>query len=178
MPLEHPFGDSLWHLLLLERSRLPLPSLSPPSHLTVACPSSFHEWPITDKVFRAAAIIAVPFIHLSILYCSIQPDHEFFRHSLDSIRVITFQILTIVGIFFFHLHQMYSRFLREWLTTFQFPQGKEASGPRFGWTICCLGPGTSRQLNRIFLFSLPGGPKVIRYMFSPESCLEVGHHCL
>ena len=87
-----------------------------------------------DKVFRAAAMIAVPFIHLSILYCSSQPDHEFFCHSLDSIWVITFQILPIIGIFFFQLCQAYSGFLREWLTTLQFPQGKEASGPRFGWT--------------------------------------------
>ena len=100
-----------------------------------------------DKVFRAAAMIAAPFIRLSILYCSSQLDHEFFCYSLDSIRVITFQILPVVGVFFFQLCQMYGGFLGEWLTTLQFPQGKEASGPRFGWTICCLGPGASRQLN-------------------------------
>ena len=99
------------------------------------------------KVFRAAAMIAVPFVHLGILYCSSQLDHEFFHHSLNSIRVITFWILIIVSIFFFQLHQAYGRFLREWLTTLQFPQGKEASGPGFGWTVCCLGPGASRQLN-------------------------------
>ena len=131
-----------------------------------------------DKVFGAAAMIAVPFIRLSILYCSIQPDHEFFHHSLDSIRVVTFQILPIIGIFFFQLHQAYGGFLREWLTTLQFPQGKEASGPRFGWTICRLGPGASRQLNQILLFSLPGGPKVIQICSHLRSHLEVGHHCL
>ena len=51
-------------------------------------PSSFHEWAITDKVFRAAAMIAVPFIRLSVLHCCSQLDDEFFRHSLDSIGVI------------------------------------------------------------------------------------------
>ena len=106
-------------------------------------------------------MIAAPFIHLSILYCSSQLDHELFCLSLNSIGVVAFWILTIVGVFFFQLHQAYGRFLREWLTTLQFPQGKEASGPGFGWTICCLGPGALRQLNRILLFGLPGGPKVI-----------------
>ena len=131
-----------------------------------------------DKVFRAAAMIAAPFICLSILYCSSQPDHEFFCYSLDSIRVVTFQFLPIIGAFFLQLHQTYGGFLGEWLTTLQFPQGKEASGPRFGWTICCLGPGGLRQLNRILLFSLPGAPKVIRICSHLRSRLEVGHHCL
>ena len=114
-----------------------------------------------DKVFRAAAMIAVPFICLSILYCSSQLDHEFFCHSLNSIGVVAFWILTIVGVFFFQLRQAHSWFLWEWLTTLQFPQGKEASGPGFGWTICCLDSGGLGQLNRILLFSLPGGLKVI-----------------
>ena len=131
-----------------------------------------------DKVFRAAAMITVHFIYLSVLYCSSQPNHEFFCHALDSIGVIAFWILTIIGVFFFQLHQVYGRFLREWLTTLQFPQGKEVSGPGFGWTICCLGPGASRQLNQILLFSLPGGPKVIQICSHPRSHLEVGHHCL
>ena len=100
-----------------------------------------------DKVFGAAAMIAVPFICLSVLYCSSQLDHEFFCHSLDSIGVITFWILTIISVFFFQLCQAYNGFLREWLTTLQLPQGKEASGHGFGWTICCLGPGALRQLN-------------------------------
>ena len=69
-------------------------------------------------------------------------------------------------------------FFGEWLTTLQFPQGKEASGPRFGWTVCCLGPGGLRQLNQIFLFSLPGSPKVIQICSHLRSCLELGHHCL
>ena len=123
-------------------------------------------------------MIAVPFICLSILYYSSQPDHELFHHSLNSIRAVTLRIPTIISVFFFQLYQMYGGFLREWLTTLQFPQGKEASGPGFGWTICCLGPGTSRQLNRIFLFSLPGGPKVIQICSHLSACLEVGHHCL
>ena len=123
-------------------------------------------------------MIAAPFIHLSILYCSSQLDHKFFCYSLDSIRVITFWFLPIISIFFLQLCQTYGRFLGEWLTTLQFPQRKEASGPRFRWTVCCLGPGGSRQLNRILLFSLPGSPKVIRICSHLGSCLEVGHHCL
>ena len=122
-------------------------------------------------------MIAVPFIHLSILYCSSQPDHEFFHHSLNSIRFIAFWILTIIGNFF-QLGQAYGGFLREWLTTLQFPQGKEASGPGFGWTVCCLGPGALRQLNQILLFSLLGGPMVIQICSHLRSHLEVGHHCL
>ena len=35
-----------------------------------------------------------------------------------------------------------------------------------------------RQLNQILLFSLPGGPKVIRICSHLRSCLEVGHHCV
>ena len=132
-----------------------------------------------DKVFGAAAMIAAPFICLSILYCSSQLDHEFFHHSLNSIRVVTlldppchWHLLLPIA------PDIQCRFLREWLTTLQFPQGKEASGPRFGWTICCLGPGALRQLNRILLFSLPGGPKVIRICSHLRPHLEVGHHCL
>ena len=140
-------------------------------------PSSFHEWAITDKVFRTAAMIAAPFIHLSVLYCSSQLDHEFFCHSLDSIGVFAFQILTLISIFFFQLHQAYGRFLREWLTALQFPQGKEASGPEFGWTVYCLGPGTLGPLYQILLFSLPGGPGVILICSHLRSCLKVGHHC-
>ena len=65
--------------------------------LPVFLPSSFHEWAITDKVFRAAAMIAVPFICLGILHCTSQLDHEFFHQFLDSIGVV----LTIMCIFFF-----------------------------------------------------------------------------
>ena len=122
-------------------------------------------------------MIAAPFIHLSILYCSSQLHHEFFHHSLDSIGVIAFQILTLVGIFF-QLCQAHSWFFGEWLTTLQFLQGKEASGPGFGRTVCCLGPGVLVQLNQILLFILPGGPKVIQMCSHLRSCLEVGHHSL
>ena len=94
--------------------------------------SSFHQQAVLNKMFRVAAMVAVLFVHLSVLHCSSQPDHEFFSHSLDCIWVITFWILTIISVFFIQLCQSYSRLLREWLITFQFPQGKEAGGPWFG----------------------------------------------
>ena len=65
--------------------------------------AAFHKRAITDKVFRAAVMVAVLLIHLGILHCSSQPDHEFFHHSLDSIWVITLWIFTIISIFFLQL---------------------------------------------------------------------------
>ena len=100
-------------------------------------------------------MVAALFVHLSVLHCSSQPDHEFFSHSLNSIRVIAFRIFAIASIFFLiQLCQPYGRLLREWLITFQFPQGKKASGPWLRWTICQLAPRVPGQLNRIFLFGL------------------------
>ena len=117
MPPEPPFGCSLWHSLLLEGSGLP--SLSLPPSFPFNCFLSlavFMSGQLQIKVFRAAAMIAVPFIHLDILHCSSQLDDEFFHHSLDSIGVIAFWVLTIMCIFFFQLCQAHGRFLGEWLT--------------------------------------------------------------
>ena len=129
-----------------------------------------------DKMLRAAAMVAVLLICLSILHCSSQLDHELLCYSLNSVWVVALWILTIISIFFLQLCQLYGRLLWEWLTTFQFSQGKETSGPWFGETICWLTPGTSQQFDRIFLFSLPGSPKVIRICSYLRSCLELGHH--
>ena len=115
---------------------------------------------------------AVPFIHLSILYCSSQPDHEFFHHSLDSIRVVIFQILTTISVFFFQLHQMYGRFLREWLTTLQFPQGKEASGPGVWMDHLLLGSWNFETTQSNPPFQPPWWPSGSLNMFHLRSHLE------
>ena len=105
MSLEPPVGGSLWRQLILEGSGLPSPLLSPPSCLTAFIPGGLHKWTITNKMFGTAAVITVLFIHLGIFYCSSQPNHEFFSHSFDPIRFITFWILTVVGTFFLQLGQ-------------------------------------------------------------------------
>ena len=81
-----------------------------------------------NKMFRTAAVITALFVRLGIFYCSSQPNHELFGHSLDPIRVITFWLLTIVSTFFLQLSQAYGGFLHERLAALQFPQGKEARG--------------------------------------------------
>ena len=113
-----------------------------------------------NKMFRATAVIAALFIHLGIFYCSGQLNHEFFIHSFNTIRVITFWILAIFSAFF-QLCQSYSGFLGELLAALQFPQGEETSGPLLGGAICRWNPWAARQFNRVFFFNLPGGPKVI-----------------
>ena len=160
MPPEPPFGGSLVALGLVGGVQAPftitIPSFPFNCFLSLAV---FISGQLQDKVFRAAAMIAALFIHLGILYCSSQPNHEFFCYSLDSIRVITFWILPVISTFFFQLHQtVYSGFLGEWLATLQFPQGKEASGPRFGGAVCCLGPGGSKTTQLNLLFQPPWWP--------------------
>ena len=124
----------------------PLLSLSPPFHLTVSCPSSFHERAITDKVFGAAAMIAVPFIRLSILYCSSQPA----MNSSVTPLIPLGSSLSSSSPSWASSSSNCARHTVGFLEMADypsFPQGKEASGPRFRWTVCCLGPGGSRQLN-------------------------------
>ena len=97
-----------------------------------------------DEMFRAATMVAALLIHLGILNCSSKLYHEFLHYSLESIRVVTLQVIAIISIFFFQLCQMYSGFLRRRLVTLKLPQGKEAGRPRFGWTIGSLEPRVPR----------------------------------
>ena len=65
MPLEPPVGGSWQHWLIWRG----LGSLHHPIYLLLV-PGSLHEWTITNKMFRATAVIAALFIksgHLLLL---------------------------------------------------------------------------------------------------------------
>ena len=157
--LQEPLsGSSLWHLSLLEGSRLPLSNTSPPSHLTASFSGSLYKWAIADEMFWASTVVAVFLICLGVFHSPCQMNHELLGYPLNSARIVTLWILIIASILFFLMCQTYSRLFQEGLMTPKFPQGEETSSPWLGGTISSLGSGALGQLYKIFLLSLPGGP--------------------
>ena len=100
-PWEPPSEGSSWCSWLSEGSGLPLLLPSPPSHLTASCLSGLHKLAITGEMFRAATVVTAFLICLGVFHCPCQSDHELLCHPLNSTRIITLWILTVVSILFF-----------------------------------------------------------------------------
>ena len=139
MPWEPLSGGSSQCLSLSEGSRLPLPSPSPPCHLTVFISGNLYKWVIMDEMFRAATMVAAFLVCLGILHCPCQLDHGLLGHPLNSTGTITLWVFAIASILFLQMCQVHSRLFLEWLITLEFPQGEETSSPWLWEIISSLG---------------------------------------
>ena len=63
--------------------------------------SSLHKWAIMNKLFGTATMVTALLFCLGIFHCPCQFDQKLLCHPLNSTRVITLWILTIISILFF-----------------------------------------------------------------------------
>ena len=154
MPWEPPSGGSLWHLLLLEGSGLPLSMLSPPSHLTVSyvwksLQMGNCRWDVLG--FYSGSNISHLLGHLSQPLPNEQWTPQsplqlcWDHHFLDLHHCLHPLLLNVSST---------QQAFQEGLVTLKFPHGEETSSPWLGGTISSLGSGALGQVYRIFLLSL------------------------
>ena len=102
-----------------------------------------------DEMFQAATLVAA----LLVLFGHLSPalpiwTMKLFCHPLNSTRIITLWIFTIISILFLQMCiKQTVDFLESGWSTLKFPQGEEASSSWFGWNMSAsLDSGALGQL--------------------------------
>ena len=123
-----------------------------------SCPWCLHQWELTDKMFWAAAMIAVFLILLRFLHCLGQAHYKLLCHALDSIGVISLGTFFFVSTILFQVHHLYCRSLSR-LGAFQLLLRKEAHHLRLG---LIFSHPVKWWFHFLFLLSLPCCLEIIR----------------
>ena len=126
--------------LLSEGSRFPL---SMPSSFPFNCFLSlavFISRQLRMKCLGLLQWVTVLLLCLGIFHCPCQLDHEFFCHPLDSTRIITLWILTIISILFSSCAKQMAGFLESGWLPLSFLRGKKLvvlslDGPLAAWIL-------------------------------------------